>query len=113
MGMHEFHITTYVLTCDECGTTFGNGTERYAGDLIQQAKNNDWQVIMKSPTDNYYCPEHWQYSCRDCGKVFHRPSPHTKGGNSGTTPTPTYARTAPKRGICPSSRNWRRNWRSS
>ena len=68
MSMHEFHITTYVLTCDQYGATFVDGTERYAGDLIQQAKNNDWQVIVKSPTDSYYCPEHWQYSCRDCGR---------------------------------------------
>lgn len=80
MSMHEFHITTYVLTCDQCGATFGDGTERYAVDLIQQAKNNGWQVIVKSPTDSYYCPEHWQYSCRDCGKDFYRPNPYTKEG---------------------------------
>lgn len=80
MGMHEFHVTTYVLTCDECGTTFGDGTEQYAGDLIQQAKNNGWQVISESPTDSYYCPKHWQFSCRDCGKDFYRPDPRTKEG---------------------------------
>lgn len=99
MGMHEFHITTYVLTCDECGTTFGDGTKRYAGDLIQQAKNNDWQVIAKTPKDSYYCPEHWQYSCRDCGKVFHRPSPHTKGGKQWFD---TYANVCPD---CAKKRN--------
>lgn len=109
MSMHEFHITTYVLTCDQCGATFGDGTERYAVDLIQQAKNNDWQVIVKSPTDSYYCPEHWQYSCRDCGEDFYRPNPYTKEGNCGVRPMPMYALTAPRRGNLPSLRNWQRN----
>lgn len=90
MGMHEFHITTYVLTCDECGTRYCDfGSFLDIPDLYQHAVNNGWQ---HPDDDHYYCPEHWRYTCKMCGRLFNRPSSDLEEGKRLDD---TYGRTCP------------------
>ena len=91
MGMHEFHITAYVLTCDECGTRYGGfGEYLDIPDLYQHAVSAGWQA---DDDHHYYCPEHWQFNCRTCGRRYSRPNPDTE---EGTRWVETHGRDCPE-----------------
>jgi hypothetical protein len=56
--------TCYDLKCDGCGKLLSHETELSYSDkdcLLQDAREEDWQILGTGENTEYYCPDCWSY----------------------------------------------------